>query len=666
MRAVRRAYADRRSSEGTALESRRVQAGKKTILAIPDRASAVEAVAELIWNGLDADASAIAVSVDLGPLGAPVSLTIADDGVGMSYAKATEVFELHGDSWKADAKFSAQGRPMHGRLGRGRFLAYTLGTAATWETVSSEPEGMQLTRVTGRRSKPDSFDFDGPLGTDKAAGTVLTLKARDVQAVARLTDAGVVEQLTARLAATLFALPEVEVTYRGEKVDPSQQVDVDEVIDLQIDPALLLGHSPPQLRVVEWKKDMGAAVVMLCDEHGSVVTQHKPDNMPKPPIHWSAYLTWEGFSDPDLMGTPDLEYPAVRHGMLLAAVADALASYLDQRLIERKGQIIAEWKAERVYPYDGLPASPTEEVERDLFDIVAVISSPNIGKTVPQKKLSLRLLREAIRAEPSRARHALEAVLDLSDHESEILTGLMDRTTVGSLVRAGGLTADRVDLLRALGDLLYSDATRKDFREVDQLHPMVVREPWLFGDEWELSLSESGLTGVVKSAVARLGKAAEYAPTPVRLESGKQGRVDLVMYRCLPESEATRHLVVELKRPMKVSMTEFGQISNYATTITDHPEVLSATNSWDFWLVCTDMDSAVRNLLNDPRHPGLATRADRYRIWVITWTELLESCGRKLAATQSQLDLVATSETSRAYLRRTHDDLIPEVLRGEE
>lgn len=411
---------------------------------------------------------------------------------------------------------------------------------------------------------------------------------------------------------------------------------------------------------------MSAAVIMLCDEHGSVVTQHKPDNMPKAPIYWSAYLTWEGFGDPELMNAPDLEYPTVRHGILLAAASDALAAYLDERLVERKGQIIAQWKEERVYPYLGIPTSPTEEVERDLFDVVAVISSPNIGRTIPQKKLSLRLLREAIRSEPSRTRQALEAVLDLSDDESEILAGLMDRTTLGSLIRSGGLTADRLDLLRALGDLLYSDATRKDFREVDQLHPMVVREPWLFGDEWELSLSESGLTGVVKSAVGRLGNEAEYAPSPVRLESGKRGRVDLVMYRCLPESETTRHLVVELKRPMKVSMTEFAQISNYASTITEHPEVVSATNSWDFWLVCTDMQKAVRDMLNDPLRPGLATSSSDYRIWVITWTELLDLCGRKLAATRTQLDVVATLDTSRAHLRRTHEDLIPEHLGDEK
>jgi hypothetical protein len=37
----------------------------------------------------------------------------------------------------------------------------------------------------------------------------------------------------------------------------------------------------------------------------------------------------------------------------------------------------------------------------------------------------------------------------------------------------------------------------------------------------------------------------------------------MVFSRHLPESERTRHLVVELKRPMRLTMAEFGQINNH-------------------------------------------------------------------------------------------------------
>lgn len=257
-----------------------------------------------------------------------------------------------------------------------------------------------------------------------------------------------------------------------------------------------------------------------------------------------------------------------------------------------------------------------------------------------------------------RGRRILNAVLDLTAEEQEVLSDLLERTKLAAIVRAAQTVADRSDFLSGLGRLLFADETRKTFREVDQLHPMLVAEPWIFGDEWTFALSESGLTRVVRAAIAQHGD-VEFAPNPVVLPSGKRGRVDMVFYRHLPESERSRHLVVELKRPMRLTMTEFGQLNNYATAITGHPEVASAPHSWDFWLVGTEIDDAVQNLCNDSTQPRLASATARYRLWVITWAQLLDRAQRRIEAFRSALDLVSTDETSRRYLQRRHAESIP-------
>ncbi|GHE75728.1 hypothetical protein GCM10017786_00650 [Amycolatopsis deserti] len=53
----------------------------------------------------------------------------------------------------------------------------------------------------------------------------------------------------------------------------------------------------------------------------------------------------------------------------------------------------------------------------------------------------------------------------------------------------------------------------------------------------------------------------------------------------LPETERTRHLVVELKRPMRLTMSEFGQVNNYAFAIRRS----GAPHDWDFWLIGTEV-----------------------------------------------------------------------------
>ena len=66
------------------METRQVQSGRDLILGLADRANPVDAVAELIWNGLDAEAKTVDVTVSVGGLGGPEDIVVRDDGTGMS------------------------------------------------------------------------------------------------------------------------------------------------------------------------------------------------------------------------------------------------------------------------------------------------------------------------------------------------------------------------------------------------------------------------------------------------------------------------------------------------------------------------------------------------------------------------------------------------------
>lgn len=645
------------------METRQVRSGRDLILGLADKANPVDAVAELIWNGLDAEAKTVEVTVSEGGLGGPEDIVVRDDGAGMSYEDALDGFLVDGESWKKDAKFSPKiRRPLHGRLGRGRFLCYALADRVEWRSVVVADDSSLATTIVGNRSMPNRYDFDGPVPCSDPPGTTVTLRARQDHKSTRLFDQDFVLPLTARLASALLALSDVSVTYRGTSLDPGVHVTKNVELEVEADSDVLRGRERPRLVVIEWGQDMRSRTMFLCDEHGTVVTEHKPERMPVAPVNWTAYLRWAGFGDPALMGVADLHNPDVKHAVLLAAADRALAQYLTQRMEEKRGSLIRQWKAEGVYPYFGDAASPSEEIERELFDVVAVVSSPGIGRDSRAKKLSLRLLRESVRSDPVHTRKILESVLSLTEEEQEVLSELLDRTRLTAVIKAAQTIADRDDFVRALGRLLYSDDTRTTFREVDQLHPMLVREPWIFGDEWTFSLSESGLTNVVRATLPKLGSDVEFSSDPVVLPSGKRGRVDMVFYRHLPESQVDRHLVVELKRPMKLTMTEYAQLNNYATAITEHAQAAGAPNRWDFWLVGTEIDPAVTNLFIDPSQPGLTTRAasGRYRLWVITWAQLLSGANRRLNAFREALEIASTDESSRAYLNRRHAEFIPE------
>lgn len=60
----------------------------------------VKALAEFVWNALDADATTVSVELVRNALGGLESIVIRDSGTGISKARAEHDFESLGDSWK--------------------------------------------------------------------------------------------------------------------------------------------------------------------------------------------------------------------------------------------------------------------------------------------------------------------------------------------------------------------------------------------------------------------------------------------------------------------------------------------------------------------------------------------------------------------------------------
>jgi hypothetical protein len=107
------------------------------------KAKPVQALAELIWNGLDADATSVSVSFDYNALGAMSAVIVTDNGHGIPFSEAPEGFRRLGGSWKRPgAVTKGEGRFLHGQDGRGRFKAFSLGRFAEWDVTY--PKGTEL------------------------------------------------------------------------------------------------------------------------------------------------------------------------------------------------------------------------------------------------------------------------------------------------------------------------------------------------------------------------------------------------------------------------------------------------------------------------------------------------------------------------------------------
>jgi len=108
-----------------------------------------QALAELIWNGLDAEATKVNVEVDRGELRLD-AIRVRDNGHGIPPEEAESLFSSLGGSWKRQAKKSKHGtRMLHGEEGKGRFRALALGRVSEWN-VTARNAANQLVRQRQR------------------------------------------------------------------------------------------------------------------------------------------------------------------------------------------------------------------------------------------------------------------------------------------------------------------------------------------------------------------------------------------------------------------------------------------------------------------------------------------------------------------------------------
>ena len=98
------------------------------------KANGTSALAEMIWNSLDADSTQIKIDYTRTSLGGFSQILVSDDGNGLEYSKAQSVFGRIGGSEKKNNQLSPGGRQYHGKEGKGRYKALALGDLVVFQS----------------------------------------------------------------------------------------------------------------------------------------------------------------------------------------------------------------------------------------------------------------------------------------------------------------------------------------------------------------------------------------------------------------------------------------------------------------------------------------------------------------------------------------------------
>ncbi|MGD1055649.1 MAG: ATP-binding protein, partial [Nitrososphaerales archaeon] len=575
------------------------------------------AVAELIWNGLDADAKKVDVSFVENPLGGVESIVVRDDGLGLPYDQAETAFSNLGGSWKRSTRVTRERqRLMHGRRGKGRFRAFALGHRVSWDTKYRSDGHLAAYSITGEVERIGTFRLGEVAESEKGrSGTVVRISQIDHNCPTLRGDSAR-QEITELFAIYLTTYPEVRITYDGKAVDPKEAIACQTDIDVG-NVVLPEGRNTPvKMTVIEWRAPQERKM-FLCGVDGSAYEEVTPGIQARG-FNFTAHVKTELVSE--LVDSGAIELAAMDPGMeaVLSECRDRLRKYFRERTGARAATLLASWKKDEIYPYSGNATDPLDEARRQVFDICALEIQeflPDFDQEgLPAKRLSFRLLRHALDTSPTALKRILSEVIELPLHKQEELAELLEKTSLDAIITAARTVADRLRFLAGLEQLLFEEPGRGQLKERSQLHRLVADQAWLFGERFNLTVSDKSLTSVLQKHLADREGEVVVDESPVTRLDGSNAIVDLMFSRSVPQPNRTRreHLVVELKRPAaKINMAAFNQTCSYAMAVAKDERFRKVDAAWDFWAVSNDMDEDVGMIASQSGRPdGVAFEKD--------------------------------------------------------
>lgn len=628
-------------------------------------------VCELIWNAFDADATSVSVELERGGVGGIDGIRVVDDGHGMNLERSEIAFSHVGDSWKLPpGSTSDSGRPVHGKFGRGRYAAFSIGNIVHWVSTSEQIEAGTLATVVvkGTRSDLSKFDVEAIEPAATARGTSVEVRGITPEAVAAFEEFdGIRQRLLMESALHLDRHADFQISFAGSEIEPDSVITSRTPIPLDLPAGV---RQPATLTIIEWALTGVERRLYLCKPDGAIIGELSP-GIQAVGAEFTAYLAWGGFEHDQLVLEGDLESDA---GQVIEAARTALRSHLSESSRRREAATVRRWKSEGVYPYKGEPKSDVERATRDTFNIVAMAASRTVdeSKSRTSKALALDLLKETFESDPEALLPILRKFSQLPAARIEELKDILERTTLTQLISLGKEVGNRIDFLNGLDSILFDRQIKSRLLERRQLHRILAHETWLFGEEWSLTGDDERLSEVLKKFLKHLGKDVELAAEkPILREDGSVAIPDLVLGRQL-ETRANEfsHLVIELKRPNhKLTDEDVSQLRSYASAITNDERFDQPNTSWEFWLIGNDTTDTVKEMREQPgQQHGLVQVSKKYKIIVRTWAEVIGDAEHRLKFVQRSLQYESSHDSGLASMRSRYAEYLPDsaLEDGEE
>ncbi len=634
------------------------------------RASGITAISELIWNSLDADSTEIKIEYTKNRLGGFESLTVADNGLGIEYSKAQDVFGRLGGSEKKIKTTSPSGRHYHGKEGKGRYKSLALGDLVKFTSVYKNGESLKEFTVTFDRNNLSHSNFSDlktlPKGSEKT-GFKVEIQNINQENVNQAVNVKFRKEIEQKFASYWINYNDFNIYFNGNKLEFESLIKNTDETDFLVEDGELSYRFV--IKVIEWSFDIKKKTY-LCNTKGVPFKELNLGIRSTIPI--SIFIQSIYVEKLHRENRIDLEnFDDILQGAYGKAKKFA-REYVRKRLHLYSGEFINELKTKGLYPYKEDADSIVEESKRQVFDIVALQVNEYLPDFESQddksKKFTLSLIKEALEKDSNSLQKILTEVIELPDEKREELVEILEETSLSSIIDTMTEIKNRLRFINGLEELIYNGDLNKNVLERKHLHKILVNETWLFGDEYTYGVDDITLKNVLKEYLKHLGR-TDFEEV-VASESNEELQIipDVCLWRQFPQG-LPRHktnLIIELKKPkIDAGVEELMQIKLYASRISNDKRFPKEKTKWKFLLITKDIKPDIEpELEQTDRKYGHVVATDSYDVYILTWGHILTEAKTRYEFIKNKLNLnLMDNQHNLDYLKSKYSQYLPNELK---
>lgn len=630
------------------------------------KASGINSLAELLWNSLDADATEINVDYKQTKLGGYEYITVTDNGHGLTYEKAQDIFSRIGGSEKKIRTQSPNGRQYHGKEGKGRYKGLSLGDYVKFTSVYEEKNGFSeftLTIDRNHLSKTELSDLKQLKKGEGKSGFKVEINNINLKNADQALKIENRKELEEKFASYWISYPKFKIFFNGNELQFDSLIRNSEQTEIKAEVGELSYKFI--IKILEWNFE-NKKKTYLCNAQGIPFQETNLGLRSSIPI--SIFIQSVYIEKLHRENTLDLyDADEILVGIMKSA-KDFAREYVKRRLHEYSKEFIQELKQKGLYPYKEPAENIIEVSKRQVFDIVALQVHEYLPSFNEQddksKKLTLSLLSEALENDSKNLRKILSEVIELPEEQREDLADLLDTTSLSNIIDAMTEIKNRLHFLNGLEQIIYDKDLNKHILERKHLHKIIVNETWIFGDEYTYGVDDLTLKNVLKAYLKDCLKRDDFEDV---VNSTDNSELETIPDVCLWQqyslgTAGKENLVIELKRPsLNAGLSEMGQIMSYASKVSTDKRFPKDKTRWKFILITKDVDKELEPQLKQKnRKFGHVSEGDNFDVLILSWGDIISEAKQRHEFIKEKLNLnLQDNEEGLDYLKSKYKKYLP-------